>query len=80
MDKTIDDVAAALAEVRDSGTVLFGGFGVMQGWPNTLLLALRDHGARDLTIVCNATGAGPWSAQVLADAGLVRKVITTFAA
>ena len=80
MDKTITDVAAALAGIRDGATVLFGGFGVMQGWPNTLLLALRDHGARDLTVVCNATGAGPWSAQMLAEAGLVRKVVTTFAA
>jgi 3-oxoacid CoA-transferase A subunit len=80
MDKTIDDVATALNGIRDGATVLFGGFGVMQGWPNTLLLALRDHGARDLTIVCNATGAGPWSAQLLAEAGLVRKVVTTFAA
>jgi 3-oxoacid CoA-transferase len=79
-DKRVASAAAAVADVPDGATVLFGGFGVIQGWPNSLLLALRDHGARDLTIVCNTPGVGPFSAQLLAEAGLVRKLVASFAA
>jgi 3-oxoacid CoA-transferase len=70
----------AVADVKDGATILFGGFGVVQSWPGSLLLALRDRGVRDLTLVFNTPGIGPLSAQVLAEAGLVRKVIASFAA
>src|SRR3989449_9646115 len=79
MDKVAGSAAAAVA-VPHGATLLFGGFGVVQGWPNSLLLALRDHGARDLTVIFNTPGVGPLSAQLLAEAGLVRKVIASFAA
>jgi 3-oxoacid CoA-transferase len=80
MDKVVARAAAAVADVADGATILFGGFGVVQGWPNSLLLALRDRGARDLTLIFNTPGVGPLSAQLLAEAGLVRKVIASFAA
>src|SRR5213083_3125866 len=80
MDKVAESAAAAVADVPDGATLLFGGFGVVQGWPNSLLLALRDHGARDLTVIFNTPGVGPLSAQLLAEAGLIRKVIGSFAA
>jgi 3-oxoacid CoA-transferase len=80
MDKVAPSAAAAVADVPDGASLLFGGFGVVQGWPNSLLLALRAHGARDLTLIFNTPGVGPLSAQLLAEAGLVRKVIASFAA
>jgi 3-oxoacid CoA-transferase len=80
MDKVTPSAARAVADVPDGATLLFGGFGVVQGWPNSLLLALRNHGARDLTLVFNTPGVGPLSAQLLAEAGLVRRVIASFAA
>src|SRR5438876_5697737 len=80
MNKVAGSAAAAVADVLHGATLLFGGFGVVQGWPNSLLLALRDHGARDLTVIFNTPGVGPLSAQLLAEAGLVRKVIASFAA
>src|SRR5437867_12144431 len=80
MDKVARSAAAAVADVPHGATLLFGGFGVVQGWPNSLLLALRDHGARDLTAILNTPGVGPLSAQLLAEAGLVRKVLASFAA
>jgi 3-oxoacid CoA-transferase len=80
MDKIVASAAAAVADVRDGATLLFGGFGVVQGWPNSILMALRDRGARDLALVFNTPGVGPLSAQVLAEAGLVRKIIASFAA
>src|SRR5262245_8005639 len=80
MDKVVASAAEAVADVSDGASLLFGGFGVVQAWPNSLLLALRAHGARDLTVIFNTPGVGPLSAQVLAEAGLVRKVIASFAA
>ena len=80
MDKVARNAAAAVSDIPDGATLLFGGFGVVQSWPNSLLIALREHGARDLTLVFNTPGVGPLSAQTLADAGLVRKVIASFAA
>src|SRR5439155_13111190 len=35
---------------------------------------------RDLTVIFNTPGVGPLSAQLLAEAGLIRKVIASFAA
>ena len=69
----------AVADVRDGATILIGGFGVVQGWPTSLLEALRDHGARDLTLIANTPGVGPTSPQLLADAGLVRKLVASYA-
>jgi 3-oxoacid CoA-transferase len=80
MDKVAASAAAAVVDVPDGATLLFGGFGVIQGWPNSLLLALRDRGPRDLTLVFNTPGVGPLSAQILAEAGLVCRVIASFAA
>ncbi len=80
MDKLVASAAAAVADVPDGATILFGGFGVVQAWPNSLLLALRARGVRDLTLVFNTPGVGPLSAQALAEAGLVRRIIASFAA
>lgn len=80
MDKVAASAADAVADLRDGATIVFGGFGVMQGWPNSLLLALRDRGVRDLTLVFNTPGVGPWSAQILAEAGLVRRIVASFVA
>jgi 3-oxoacid CoA-transferase A subunit len=79
MDKVLPSAAAAVADVPDGASILFGGFGVVQAWPNSLLLALRDRGARGLTLIFNTPGVGPLSAQILVEAGLVRKVIASFA-
>jgi 3-oxoacid CoA-transferase len=80
MDKVVPSAAAAVADVPDGASILFGGFGVVQAWPNSLLLALRARGTRELTVIFNTPGVGPLSAQPLAEAGLIRKVVASFAA
>src|SRR5262245_35743235 len=79
MDKVVSRARDAVADVPDGATVLVGGFGVVQGWPTTLLEALRDHGARALTLVANTPGVGPTSPQLLAEAGQVRKLVASYA-
>ena len=79
MDKRVASAREAVACIRDGAIVLVGGFGVVQGWPTSLLTALRDHGARELTLVANTPGVGPTSPQILAEAGLVGKLIASYA-
>lgn len=79
MDKVVGSAREAVADIPDGATLLIGGFGVVQSWPTSLLEALRQHGARALTLVANTPGVGPTSPQVLAEAGQVRKLIASYA-
>src|SRR5690349_16230936 len=80
MIKPVVSAKDAIAEIPDGASILIGGFGVIQGWPISLLLALRAGGAKDLTLICNSPGLGPMSPQILAESGQVRKLIATYAA
>jgi 3-oxoacid CoA-transferase subunit A len=55
MNKVYPDAASAVADLQDSATVLVGGFGLC-GIPEECILAVRDLGRRDLTIVSNNAG------------------------
>src|SRR5262249_39305695 len=79
MDKLVASARAAVADVPPGATILIGGFGVVRGWPASLLAALREHRAGDLTLIANTPGVGPTSPQILAEAGLVRKLIASYA-
>lgn len=71
------DPAAAVAGTPDGATVLVGGFG-MAGMPVTLIDALIDSGARDLTVVSNNAGNGDTGLAALLAAKRVRKIICSF--
>ncbi len=80
MDKLSDSAAAAVRDIADGASVVIGGFGPIQGWPVSLIKALREHGARDLTLIMNTPGVGPLTPQILAESGQIRKLIATYAA
>ncbi|MDR6174650.1 3-oxoadipate CoA-transferase alpha subunit [Nocardioides zeae] len=71
------DPAEAVAGTADGSTVLVGGFG-MAGMPVTLIDALIDSGARDLTVVSNNAGNGDTGLAALLAAKRVRKIICSF--
>ena len=71
------DPADAVAGIEDGSTVLVGGFG-MAGMPVTLIDALIDGGASELTIVSNNAGNGDTGLAALLAARRVRKVICSF--
>lgn len=76
MIKPICSAAEALTQVRDGSTIMLGGFG-SPGTPFTLIEALLDQGARELTIIkndANETGLGLGR---LLQAGRVRKLIAS---
>lgn len=77
IDKTVPDVAAAVAGIPDGATVMIGGFG-RAGQPVELIDALIAQGARDLTVVNNNAGNGDTGLAALLAAGQVRKMICSF--
>jgi len=80
LNKVVTSAAAAVADIPDGARILLGGFGVIQGWPISLIKALHQHGARNLTIICNTPGVGPTSPQILAQNRQIKKLIASFAA
>ena len=77
IDKIVETVAAAVADVRDGATVMIGGFGTA-GLPDELIAALLDQGARELVVVNNNAGNGDTGLAALLAAGQVRKVVCSF--
>ena len=77
IDKTVPNLAAALADVPDGATIMIGGF-CTAGLPDELVEALLAQGAKGLTIVNNNAGNGDTGLAGLLAAGRVRKVICSF--
>lgn len=82
MDKTVSDLAAAVAVIEDGMTVMIGGFGG-SGAPIELIHALIDrfHATghpKDLTVVNNNAGNGHVGLAALIEAGMVKKLICSF--
>ena len=69
--------AEALSDVADGSTVMIGGFGTA-GQPVELIDALRESGARDLTVVNNNAGNGDQGLAALLASGQVGKIICSF--
>lgn len=82
MDKTVSDLAAAVAGIQDGMTVMIGGFGGAGG-PIELIHALIDRfkatgHPKDLTVVNNNAGNGHVGLAALIEAGMVKKLICSF--
>jgi len=81
VNKVYAGFAEAVADIGDQATVMVGGF-TGRGTPSRLLLALREKGPKNLTIVRNDASGGwknPIDVDILIEAGMVKKVITCFA-
>ena len=72
------DASKALdGQVRDGMTIAAGGFGLC-GIPEKLILALRDSGARDLTVVSNNAGVDNFGLGLLLQTRQIRKMISSY--
>ncbi len=81
MKKMYTAYADAVADIEDGAMVMVGGF-TGRGTPSNLLLALREKGPKNLTIIRNDASGGwknPIDVDILIEAGQVKKVITCFA-
>lgn len=77
MGKVISGAAEAVSLIRDGASIMVGGFGLC-GIPENLILALRDSGARDLTIISNNAGVDGFGLGILLTTRQIRKVIATY--
>src|SRR5438309_5317562 len=77
IDKIIESLAAAVADIKDGAIVLCAGFGAV-GAPDELIDALREQGARELVVVANNAGNGRTGLAGLIADGRVRKVICSY--
>jgi 3-oxoacid CoA-transferase subunit A len=78
MRKLYADAKAALeGVVFDGMTLMSGGFGLC-GVPETLILALRDTGVKDLTVVSNNAGVDEFGLGMLLWTRQIRKMISSY--
>lgn len=77
MNKVIGDADQAIGDVGDGATIMMGGFGLC-GIPENLIQALRDRGARDLTVISNNAGIDEFGIGILLEKRQIRKMISTY--
>src|SRR5687767_7550655 len=79
MNKVVASPEEAIADVKDGSTIAVAGFGVAHGFANSLILALRAKGTKDLTLVCNSLGdSGATRGQILAENNQLKKLVAAF--
>ena len=77
-DKLYPDAANALAGVvADNQTLAVGGFGLC-GIPEALIAALRDSGAKGLTVISNNAGVDGFGLGQLLATRQIRKMISSY--
>ena len=82
MDKSVPDLATAVAGIEDNMVLMVGGFGG-SGAPIELIHALIDRfkatgSPNNLTVVNNNAGNGRIGIAAMIDAGMVKKMVCSF--
>jgi 3-oxoacid CoA-transferase subunit A len=78
MNKVYPDARAAMSElVKDGMTIMAGGFGLC-GIPETLILAIRDSGAKNLTFISNNAGVDGAGLGLLLETRQIKKMISSY--
>ncbi len=78
MNKVYADPKSALAGLlKDGMMIMAGGFGLC-GIPETLIIAIRDSGVKNLTIVSNNCGVDGKGLGVLLDTRQIKKMIASY--
>jgi 3-oxoacid CoA-transferase subunit A len=78
MKKVYPDATQALAGlIKDGMTIMSGGFGLC-GIPETLILAIRESGAKNLTVISNNAGVDGVGLGILLETRQIRKMISSY--
>lgn len=75
--KIIDSFTQAIHDIPDGATIIVGGFGLC-GIPEKAIIALRDKGTKDLTIVSNNCGVDDWGLGLLLANKQIKKMISSY--
>src|SRR4030042_3082223 len=78
MNKVFSSAEEAIWDVKDGASIVFGGVGNVHTAPTTLIQALRDKGAKNLTAICNTLSFGPTNPIILAENKQIKKLIACF--
>nr|WP_123041152.1 CoA transferase subunit A [Cohnella candidum]AYQ73070.1 CoA transferase subunit A [Cohnella candidum] len=77
MNKMVDSMQEAIADIPDGATLIVGGFGLC-GIPQHLIAALRERGTRGLTVVSNNCGVDDWGLGLLLASKQIRKMVSSY--
>jgi 3-oxoacid CoA-transferase subunit A len=78
MNKVYADAKSALAGLlKDGMLIMTGGFGLC-GIPESLILAIRDSGVKNLTVVSNNCGVDGKGLGILLDTRQIKKMIASY--
>ena len=78
MNKVFTSPEEAVGDIEDGASIVIGGIGTPVAAPTSLIWALRDKGVKNLTLICNTAGFGPYSPIVLVENKQVSKLIASF--
>ena len=77
MGKVFDSIQDAIRDIHDGATLVVGGFG-LSGIPENLIIALRDQGSKDLTVVSNNCGVDGWGLGLLLENKQIKKMVASY--
>jgi len=78
MNKVFPSSASALEGLLFDGmTIMSGGFGLC-GIPENLILALRDSGVRDITVISNNCGVDDFGLGILLQTRQIKKMVSSY--
>jgi 3-oxoacid CoA-transferase subunit A len=77
IDKTVATAAEAVADVGDGASLAVGGFGLC-GIPEALIEALRDSGAKNLSVISNNAGVDGFGLGKLLETRQIKRMISSY--
>jgi 3-oxoacid CoA-transferase subunit A len=78
MNKLFPDARCALADVlKDGMTLMAGGFGLC-GIPTSLIQAIHELGAKDLTVISNNAGVDGVGLGILLETKQIKKMVSSY--
>lgn len=77
MKKIYQSASEAAAVIKDGDTLMAGGFGLC-GIPEKLILAIRDSGVKNLTVISNNCGIDDWGLGLLLHNHQINKMIGSY--
>lgn len=77
MKPILNSFDEAVRDIHDGATILVGGFGLV-GIPENLIIAIRDKGIKDLTVISNNCGVDEWGLGLLLRNKQIKKMVGSY--
>ena len=77
MGKVLNSFKDAVKQIKDGSSIIVGGFG-LSGIPENLIKALKEHSAKDLTIISNNCGKDDAGLGILLKNKQIKKIIASY--